>query len=143
MHVAQLVGALGPRAGRAAVLEALEALRRRSLVERAETPGPAAFTLQSVVLEYVTDRLVDEVSDEVTRGRPVLLVDQPLVRAQAKDYVRQTQEHLLRLRRGELRGLDLARLHLREVYLAGVDAQDTTLAGAQWRGIPAAYGTWR
>jgi hypothetical protein len=94
VNVAQLIGALGPRAGRAAVLEAVEALRRRSLVERAETPGPAAFTLQSVVLEYVTDRLVDEVSDEVTRGRPMLLVDQPLIRAQAKDYVRQTQERL-------------------------------------------------
>jgi len=48
-----LLSALGPRVGRAVALEAVEALRRRSLLERAETGDPAAFTLQSVVLEYV------------------------------------------------------------------------------------------
>ena len=56
-----LLAALGPRVGRGAVLESVEALRRRSLLERAETVGTAAFTLQSVVLEYVTDRLVEAV----------------------------------------------------------------------------------
>jgi transcriptional regulator with XRE-family HTH domain len=90
-----LLGALGPRVGRAVVLEAVEALRRRSLVERAETAGPAAFTLQSVVLEYVTNRLVEDVAEEIERGHPVLLVEQPLIQAQAKEYVRQTQERLI------------------------------------------------
>ena len=56
--VAQLVADLGTRAARGEVLEAVEALRRRSLVERSQTTGAAAFTLQSVVLQYVTDRLV-------------------------------------------------------------------------------------
>src|SRR6266852_2245032 len=93
--VAELIAALGPRLGRGTVLEAVEALRRRSLVERAETAGRAAFTLQSVVLEYVTDRLVEKVADEIARGQPMLLVDQPLIKAQAKDYVRQTQERLI------------------------------------------------
>ena len=55
----------------------------------------AAFTLQSVVLEYVTDRLVEAVADEIERGQPLLLVEQPLIKAQAKDYVRQTQERLI------------------------------------------------
>src|ERR1700682_3588925 len=89
----ELSAELAPRAGRGAVLEAVEALRRRSLVERSQTTrAAAAFTLQSVVLEYVTDHLVEEVSEEITRGRPVLLVDQPVIKAQAKDYVRQAQE---------------------------------------------------
>jgi hypothetical protein len=35
-----LFASLGPRIDRGAVLDALEALRRRSLLERAETPGP-------------------------------------------------------------------------------------------------------
>src|SRR5438128_12462352 len=35
------------------------------------------------------------VSDEIERGQPVQLVDQPLIKAQAKDYVRQTQERLI------------------------------------------------
>ena len=55
----------------------------------------AAFTLQSVVLEDVTDRLVDEVGDEIARGQPLQLVERPLMKAQAKDYVRQTQERLM------------------------------------------------
>ena len=38
--------------------------------------------------------------------------------------------NLLRLLRGNLRGLDLSRLALRQAYLAGVEAQDASLAGA-------------
>src|SRR5207244_1277915 len=38
--------------------------------------------------------------------------------------------NLLRLLRGDLRGLDLSRLAIRQAYLAGVDAQDARLAGA-------------
>src|SRR5258708_26282479 len=41
--LAELLAALRPRAGRGMVLEAVEALRRRSLVERAETAGRAAL----------------------------------------------------------------------------------------------------
>jgi hypothetical protein len=47
-----LLAALGARSRRGAALKAVQALRRRSLIERAETPGVAAFTLQSAVLEY-------------------------------------------------------------------------------------------
>jgi transcriptional regulator with XRE-family HTH domain len=95
LSISQLIANLGPRIDRGAVLQAAEALLRRSLVERAETGRPAEFTLQSVVLEYVTDRLVENIGDEIARGRPVLLTDQPLIKAQAKDYVRQTQERLI------------------------------------------------
>src|SRR5262249_58123722 len=38
--------------------------------------------------------------------------------------------NLLRLQRGDLRGLDLSRLALRQVYLADTEAQDASLAGA-------------
>ena len=91
--IPELLTDLTERVGRGAALEALEALRRRSLVEHAQ-PG-VAFTLQSVVLEYVTDRLVDTLSGEIANGRPVELVDQPLIKAQSKDYVRHTQESLI------------------------------------------------
>jgi DNA-binding XRE family transcriptional regulator len=109
MRLASMLAALGPRLGRGPVLEAVEALRRRSLVERAEATGAAVFTLQSVVLEYVTDRLVEDVVEEVEHGQPVLLVEQALIQAQTRDYVRQTQERLigapilerLRLRQGQ------------------------------------------
>jgi WD40 repeat protein/transcriptional regulator with XRE-family HTH domain len=98
VSIGKLLAELGPRVRRLAgveAVEAVEALRRRSLVEQAAAPGAAAITLQSVVLEYVTDRLIEEVSNEVTQNRPVLLVNQPLIKAQAKDYVRQTEERLI------------------------------------------------
>ena len=95
VQMAAILAALGPLAGRGAVLEAIEALRRRSLVERAEAVGPAAFTLQSVVLEYVTDRLVEHVVDEIGGGQPEELVEQPLIKAQAYEYARQAQERLI------------------------------------------------
>src|SRR6266702_766320 len=79
MALSSLLDVLGPRLGRAVVLDAVEALRRRSLVEHPETAGPAAFTLQSVVLEYVTDRLVETIADEISGVQAVILVDQPLI----------------------------------------------------------------
>jgi WD40 repeat protein/tRNA A-37 threonylcarbamoyl transferase component Bud32 len=75
------------------VLEAVDGLRRRSLIERGQRPG--SFTLQSVVLEYVTDRLVSTASQEIVQGRLRLLREHGLSQAQAKEYVRQTQERLL------------------------------------------------
>jgi WD40 repeat protein/transcriptional regulator with XRE-family HTH domain len=92
VSLASLLAVLSPRLSRRAVLEAVEALRRRSLVERV---GAATFTLQSVVLEYMIDQLVQAVAEEIERGQPVLLVEQALIQAQAKDYVRQTQERLV------------------------------------------------
>jgi hypothetical protein len=48
-----------------------------------------------MVLEHVTDRLVETVADGIARGQPVVLVEQPLIKAQAKDYVRQMQGRLI------------------------------------------------
>ncbi len=75
------------------VLEAVDGLRRRSLIERGQRAG--SFTLQSVVLEYVTTKLVTTASEEIGQGRLLLLREHGLSQAQAKEYVRQTQERLL------------------------------------------------
>ena len=164
---------------RVQVLEAVDGLRRRSLIERGQRAG--SFILQSVVLEYVTSRLVTIASQEIEQGRLSLLLQHGLSQAQAKEYVRETQERLLlaplqarlqrvyqgradvekqlcvlldqvrpwassaqgygpanlvallRLLRGDLRGLDLSQLSLRGVYLQGVQLQDATLSGALTR----------
>src|SRR3989454_364462 len=68
------------------VLEAVDGLRRRSLIERGQRLG--SFTLQSVVLEYVTANLVDQASEENEQGRLSLLIQHGFCQAQAKDYVR-------------------------------------------------------
>jgi hypothetical protein len=73
-------------------VEAVAALRRRSLLE----PGArGTFTLQPVVLEYATERLVAAVGREVAAGEPALLASHALVKAQSKDYVRRSQEQLI------------------------------------------------
>jgi transcriptional regulator with XRE-family HTH domain len=78
---------------RVQVLEAVDGLRRRYLIERGQRAG--SFTLQSVVLEYVTTRLVTTASQEIQQGRLERLLQHGLSQAQAKEYVRQTQERLL------------------------------------------------
>ena len=77
----------------AQVLEALSGLIRRSLAERG--PRPGSVTLQSVVLEYATARLIAELGDEIARGQLDRLHSFALCHAQAKEYVRRSQEQLL------------------------------------------------
>jgi WD40 repeat protein/transcriptional regulator with XRE-family HTH domain len=81
-----------PRVLRTQLLEALEALGRRSLVEWGQQ---ASFSLQSVVMEYLTDELGERLSEEIVRGDPQQLRQVALAQAQAKDYVRESQVRLL------------------------------------------------
>ncbi len=78
---------------RVQVLEAVDGLRRRSLVERGHRQ--ASFTLQSVVLEYVTEVLITEATSEIQQGRLDRLIQHGLQQAHMKEYVHQTQERLL------------------------------------------------
>lgn len=160
------------------VLDAVDSLHRRSLIEQGQRAG--SFTLHSVVLEYVTNRLIITASQEIqhgTLGTLNLLREHSLLQAQAKQYVQQTQKRLLlmpllvclqrayqgraeveaqllrlldtvreqdkdtqgygpanlvallKLVRGNLSGLDLSRLSLREASLQGVEMNDTNLSG--------------
>jgi WD40 repeat protein len=72
---------------------ALEALHRRSLIEQGMQP--ATFTLQSVVLEYVTEVLVEQISEQIQHGVWQDLISYALKQAGAKDDVQQTQERLI------------------------------------------------
>src|SRR6266699_3539789 len=87
-----LVQILHPRVLRSQLLEALEALSRRSLLERGQQ---ASFGLQSVVMEYLTDELGERLSEEIVLGEPKLLRQVALAQAQAKDYAREIQVRLL------------------------------------------------
>ena len=83
---------LSPRVPRTQLLEALEALGRRSLLERGQQ---ASFSLQSVVMEYLTNVLVERLSEEIVQGKPQQIRRYALEQGQAKDYIRQTQVRLL------------------------------------------------
>jgi WD40 repeat protein/transcriptional regulator with XRE-family HTH domain len=89
----ELLAVLGAPLPRSQVLEAVDGLRRRSLIERGQRQG--SFTLQSVVMEYVTARLIVEVTSEIKQGRLSRLVEHGLELATAKEYVRQTQQRLI------------------------------------------------
>jgi WD40 repeat protein/DNA-binding SARP family transcriptional activator len=82
-----LVGDLG----QPALLEALRSLVRRSLVQ---VEG-AAFTLQNVLMEYVTARLIDQVCTEIACGAAGRFNTHALIKAQAKHYVRASQVRLI------------------------------------------------
>ena len=84
---------LGAPLPRSQVLEAVDSLRRRSLIERGQRQG--SFTLQSVVMEYVTARLIAEVTSEIKQGRCSRLIEHGLELAPCKEYVRQTQQRLI------------------------------------------------
>ncbi|TFI55127.1 hypothetical protein BLD44_006540 [Mastigocladus laminosus UU774] len=81
------------------LLEALESLARRSLIEKAiptiaEKSTPL-FTLQPVVMEYVTNRLIDNVCEEIETGNIDLFRCHALMKATAKDYVMESQIRLI------------------------------------------------
>lgn len=73
------------------LVEALESLGRRSLVEKKN----ALFTLQPVVMEYVTQQLIERVCKEIVTSNINLFKCYSLMKATAKDYVRETQINLI------------------------------------------------
>lgn len=73
------------------VLEALHSLRQRFLLDS----GPLGFSLQNLVMEYVTDRLVNQICFEVESGQLQYFNSHALARAQVKEFVRQTQFRLI------------------------------------------------
>lgn len=91
--IEQLVADIYPPISRKDVLVALKSLRQRSLIERSE-PG-VAFTLLSVVMEYVSDLLVTQMVEEIAHGAFGLLSRYALMKAHSADYIRDSQQRML------------------------------------------------
>jgi WD40 repeat protein/DNA-binding SARP family transcriptional activator len=95
-------------------LEALRALERRSLLEK----SGQGLTLQNVVTEYLTERLIDQVCQAIESGQIEGFNRHALIKAQAKAYVRQSQIRLI-----------LQPIAERLVRRLGQTGLETTLAG--------------
>jgi WD40 repeat protein/transcriptional regulator with XRE-family HTH domain len=106
----ELLGLFVTPLPRAQVLEALDAGHRRSLIESGKRPG--SFTLESVVLEYVTAFLIAKANREIQQHQLDQLIEHGLSQATAREYVRQTQERLL---------LSPLLEHLQNAYLRRAD----------------------
>lgn len=102
VSLSQLRVALLPAPSQAALLEALLSLWQRSLIERQN----GRFTLQPLVMEYVTEQLLDRVFAEIKnwessvehwRQSPSLplLSTHALIQAQAQDYLRESQVRMV------------------------------------------------
>lgn len=70
---------------------ALVSLRQRYFVEA----RPGGITLHNVVMEYLTNRFVEQISEEIKGGQLLLFDRHALILAQAKDYVRESQIRLI------------------------------------------------
>ncbi|MBD0263474.1 MAG: hypothetical protein ICV78_12345 [Tolypothrix sp. Co-bin9] len=73
------------------LLEALESLLRRSLVEKSSN----LFTLQAVVMEYITNQFIQNIWTEIKTQNLDLFRSHTLTKATVKDYVRDIQIRLI------------------------------------------------
>ena len=75
------------------ILDGLKSLGQRSLIETHDR----FFSLQPVVMEYVSDRLIAGIGQEIIQneGSFALLSQHVLLKAQAKDYIREIQARLV------------------------------------------------
>ena len=81
------------------ILETVESLLWRSLIEKAVDYGVGRFSLQSVVAEFITKRLVVQAAEEIIRTSDSKIFNDfkiintyPLIKARSLDYFRQRQE---------------------------------------------------
>ncbi|NJR40749.1 MAG: hypothetical protein HC781_20330 [Leptolyngbyaceae cyanobacterium CSU_1_4] len=77
---------------KAKLMDAMSSLRRRSLTER----NIDTYTQQPVVMEYVTDRLIEQVEQELRTSELYgLFQSHALLKATAKDYIRNQQTRMI------------------------------------------------
>ncbi|MEO0537439.1 MAG: NB-ARC domain-containing protein [Cyanobacteria bacterium P01_A01_bin.123] len=89
--VNELHADLVPPVPRHRVLEALEALSRRNLIEQAG----GSYTQQPVVMEYVCDRLIEDIVEELTTTDLHLFISHALLKTTVAEYVRDSQMRLI------------------------------------------------
>jgi WD40 repeat protein len=91
VRLEELTEDLLPPVTKSEARKAVRGLRDRYLVE---TVGKQ-FTLQNVIMEFATDRFVEQASAEVKSQGFELFHTHALIKATAKDYVRETQIRLI------------------------------------------------
>ena len=88
-----------PVAAQKGLLESLESLQQRSLIEKVVSlvaGGKAVtFTQQPVVMEYVTERLIEQVCEALIQSDIGPIDSHALSKAYTKDYVRDAQHRLI------------------------------------------------
>ncbi len=73
------------------LIAVMESLRWRSLIES----SAIGFTQQPVVMEAVTEALIEKVTKEIVTEEPHLFLSHALTKAQIKDYIRDSQSRVI------------------------------------------------
>ncbi|WP_414516220.1 NB-ARC domain-containing protein [Nostoc sp. PCC 9305] len=84
----------------AQLIEALESLERRCVLERLFIPqienfSLTYFTLHSVLMEYLTAKLIKQVIHEIQTQKISIYKTHALIKAQGKDYIQEIQRQLI------------------------------------------------
>jgi len=85
--IAQLESNIVSESIKKQLLTAVQSLKRRSLIEG----NSGLWSLQPVVMEFVTDKFVQKLARELINLQPDFLEHYALIKAQSKDYIRQAQ----------------------------------------------------
>ncbi len=72
--------------------ETMMALRRRFLVEMT---AQDAFTLQNIIMEYLTGQFITQICGEVLGNKPSLFHRYALILAQAREYIQESQAQMI------------------------------------------------
>lgn len=93
----QLQADLLPSISEVTLQDALISLDQRSLIEKIKPTKSKHFsyTQQPVVMEYVTEQLIERICEEVEQGNIDCFRSHALIKAQAKEYVRDIQVRLI------------------------------------------------
>ncbi|MBW4519771.1 MAG: NACHT domain-containing protein [Scytolyngbya sp. HA4215-MV1] len=139
--IAELQGDIVPSVPKQRLMETLESLSRRSLIEQ----NNARFTQQPVVMEYMTEQLVEQVCEEIKQVQnhsapsdtaAAIFNSYALVKGTAKVYVRESQIRLI---------LHPIAGHLREQFssMAALEQQmlRVLMMLRRWETKASSYGT--
>jgi WD40 repeat protein len=107
------------------LLNSVQTLTHKSLIEKSEKK----LFLQPVVIEYVTNRLIEKACQEIVSLTPEVLQNHALLKAQSKDYIRQAQTQLI------LRPL-LERLSIELGHGVNLDQRLREILSKQQRDVP-------
>jgi hypothetical protein len=95
--IAQLREDIVPLVSHRELIEAIESLQARSLIEQADftQQESTSFTQQPAVMEYMTEQLVSQFHREIATQDVRLLKTHTLIKAQTKDYIRDSQIRMI------------------------------------------------
>ena len=91
LSISQLSQNLIPKVPQRLLLKVLESLQGRSLIKI----SVAGFTQQAVVMEYVTEKFIKQINQEIVTQQLDLLITHSLLLVQSSDRIRQIQTCLI------------------------------------------------